>query len=140
MEFEIVRDPDEALESDLWRRLHEVGVQRLGVPALSETAFYAGLCRENGAIVGAFLAYVFFRGLNLQLLWVDEAYRGKGVGKMLLERAETLAKQHQCTVVFGFSFGFQAPEFYTKLGYEEIGRIADYPEGYDCVFLSKRLG
>jgi ribosomal protein S18 acetylase RimI-like enzyme len=37
------------------------------------------------------------------------------------------------------TYSFQAPGFYRKLGYEEVGRIPDYPPGQARIFLAKRL-
>lgn len=139
MNFELISSPDEELVADLWERLHEVGLARLARADMQETAFYAGLLKEGDTLIAAFMAYIFFRGCNLQYLYVDEKHRSAGLGTQMLERVEELARQHRCTVIFGYSFGFQAPAFYTRLAYSEFGRIHDYPEGYDCIFLKKDL-
>jgi GNAT superfamily N-acetyltransferase len=139
MNFELISSPDEELVADLWKRLHDVGLARLARADMQETAFYAGLLKEGDTLIAAFMAYIFFRGCNLQYLYVDEKHRSAGLGTQMLERVEELARQHRCTVIFGYSFGFQAPAFYTRLGYTEFGRIHDYPEGHDCIFLKKDL-
>jgi hypothetical protein len=37
------------------------------------------------------------------------------------------------------TFGFQAPEFYRKLGYREFGRLDDFPAGHSRSWLTKAL-
>jgi hypothetical protein len=34
---------------------------------------------------------------------------------------------------------FQAPDFYRKLGYEEFGRLDDFPPGHSRLFFRKNL-
>jgi len=72
-------------------------------------------------------------------LWVAEEYRGKGVGSALLQAAETNARDQGCTVAIVSSHSFQAPGFYTRLGYEQQASIGDHPVGHSSVFLAKRL-
>lgn len=137
--FETVTNPPAELQDFLWGQLQAHGLGQLERPELRETASLATTARHQGQIVGGLLGAVFYRGYNLQLLWVREDFRSQGLGKRLLEIAEQQARAHQCTVVFGFSFGFQAPDFYLRAGYRVFGVIEDYPQGYHCHFLSKRL-
>jgi N-acetylglutamate synthase-like GNAT family acetyltransferase len=55
---------------------------------------------------------------------VDEAFRGKGVGRRLLEAVETEAKAQGCVLVFLTTAErrHDAHEFYRRLGWEETGR------------------
>ena len=85
------------------------------------------------------LAIVYFRGMNLQCLWVREDQRGKKLGSAFLEQAEQAARSLDCTLIHGHTFSFQAPDFYLKAGYEVFGTIEDYPPGKNCFFLRKYL-
>ncbi len=139
LRFETMRNPPAALQEFLWAQLQSYGLSRLNQPELKDTAFLGTTVHHGNEIVAGALAYVFFKGYNLQLLWVREDFRRQQLGRRLLEDAETQARELGCTVLFGFSFGFQAPGFYLKAGYEVFGTIKDYPKGYDCFFLNKRL-
>jgi ribosomal protein S18 acetylase RimI-like enzyme len=44
-----------------------------------------------------------------------------------------------CIKAFVDTMSFQAPEFYQRLGFEEIVRIKDFYQGYDRIFYSKMI-
>lgn len=134
-----ITNPSEEFQTELWDLLHTYSVSKLGDPNLEKKEFFAILVKEGEALVAASLCYLFFKGLNLQLLWVAEEKRGIDLGTKLLNQIEKEAKSLGATLVFGYSFGFQAPKFYTKLGYQEVGMISNYPEGQNCYFLCKKL-
>lgn len=138
--LERIKNPSEDLQTELWNLLHDFSVCKLGDPSMEKKEFFAILVKEGETIIAASLCYLFFKGLNLQLLWVAEEKRGMDLGTKLLKQIEEEALALGATLVFGYSFGFQAPKFYTKLGYEEVGKIPNYPEGQNCYFLCKKLG
>lgn len=137
--LERIKNPSEDLQTDLWNLLQEYSISKLGDPNLEKKEFFALLIKEGETLIAASLCYMFFKGLNLQLLWVAEEKRGLDLGTKLLKQIEKEALELGATLVFGYSFGFQAPKFYTKLGYEEVGKIPNYPEGQNCYFLCKKL-
>jgi GNAT superfamily N-acetyltransferase len=94
---------------------------------------------EDGAIVGGLLADVYMGWIFVKALWLDERLRGAGTGAELMRRAEEAARELGCTGVWLDTFTFQAPGFYRKLGYEEFGRIDDYPPGFARHFFRKRF-
>ena len=51
-------------------------------------------------------------------LRVAEPFRGHGHGRQLLAAAKRYAIERGCTRAWLTTFGFQAPEFYPKLGDE----------------------
>jgi GNAT superfamily N-acetyltransferase len=95
---------------------------------------------ENGAILGGLLADVYFGWTFVKILWLDERLRGHGLGAELMRRAEEAARGLGCTGIWLDTFTFQAPDFYRKLGYEEFGRLDDYPPGFSRHFFRKMLG
>ncbi|ABZ94059.1 N-acetyltransferase [Leptospira biflexa] len=137
--IERITNPTDSLQEDLWLRLHEYSISKLGDKSLESKEFFAILVKEGDTLIAASLCYLFFKGLNLQLLWVAEDKRGQDLGTKLLKEIESEAIKLGATLIFGYSFGFQAPKFYLKLGYEEVGQIPNYPEGQNCYFLCKKL-
>jgi ribosomal protein S18 acetylase RimI-like enzyme len=78
--------------------------------------------------------------LQVDHFWVDEALRGQGHGSRLLDRAEEVARMHGAIGAHLTTSTFQAPGFYEKQGYAEIGRLKDRPPGHDRIWMSKRWG
>ena len=70
---------------------------------------------------------------------VPEAYRGRGFGAQLLERAEAYAIGRKCAGIWLSTFSFQARGFYEKQGYEVFGSLPDHPRGGARFFLRKLL-
>jgi ribosomal protein S18 acetylase RimI-like enzyme len=76
---------------------------------------------------------------EIRYLWVHEDWRGKGIGRELLTQAEAEAVRRGCSQIVLSSHSFQAPGFYTKLGYKIIGAHQNYPKGHQAYFMEKKL-
>lgn len=95
---------------------------------------------ENGDVIAGILGGIgYWNGLEINILWVNDNYRGKGIGKLLLQHAEQFATQKGATVSILDTFDFQAEDFYLKNGYTPFGELQDFPNGYRRIYLSKRL-
>jgi ribosomal protein S18 acetylase RimI-like enzyme len=94
---------------------------------------------DKGEILGGLYGRVFYQWLFIELLSVPEQARGQGLGSKLMHMAEELAREKACVGIWLDTFDFQAPDFYKKLGYSEVGQIADYPPGHQRIFFQKRL-
>ena len=67
-------------------------------------------------------------------MWV-----GLGCGTALLSRAEDIARERGCEVIFLDTYTFQAPGFYRKRGYTALGSMTDAPKGFETMWFAKRL-
>jgi GNAT superfamily N-acetyltransferase len=95
---------------------------------------------ETGKEIAGILAGVgYWKGLEIKILWVTEEYRKTGLGALLLNHVENVAKAKGATIAMLDTFDFQAEGFYLKNGYEVIGEIQDFPPGHRRIYLSKRL-
>lgn len=92
----------------------------------------------DGAVVGGMWARTGFRWLSVELLFVPEPLRGRGLGRGLLERAEQEAERRGCIGAWLETLSPQARALYQRCGYAVFGEIADYPPGNVRTFLSKR--
>lgn len=55
---------------------------------------------------------------EIQCLWVDDALRNKGLATLLMKETEYLLRQQGTQYIQLATNGFQAPEFYQKMGYD----------------------
>ncbi len=93
----------------------------------------------RGTVVGGLLGQTLFGWMYIAKLWIDEAHRGRGSGRALLEAAESLARERGCIGMFLDTFEYQARPFYEKHGFEVFGTLEGYPPGYRQYYLTKRL-
>ncbi|BCH25737.1 GNAT family N-acetyltransferase [Mesorhizobium sp. L-8-3] len=92
-----------------------------------------------GAVQAGLKGKIEYSWLFVDWLWVSPARRRSGLGSRLLEKGEEVAREKGCIGAFLGSFTFQAPDFYKRQGYEEFGRLADFPPGHEMVWLKKSL-
>jgi GNAT superfamily N-acetyltransferase len=86
----------------------------------------------QGVAVGAWLA--------IDLVWVEEAFRGRGLGSRLLAEAEDEGRRRGCKWSILATFDYQAPNFYSRRAYVEYARMEDFPFGHTRFQLRKALG
>ena len=77
--------------------------------------------------------------LFVDWLWVSPPHRNRGIGARLLGKAEEIARGRGCIGVHLGSLTFQAPDFYRRQGYEEVGRLENFPPGHALVLFKKLL-
>ena len=94
---------------------------------------------ENGKTIGGILGGTYWGWMYVDILWVDEKHRQKGIGSQLLCAAEEEAIRRGCHHVHLDTMSWQAPEFYKKHGYEVIGVLPDIPSGNQKYLLMKTL-
>ncbi|MDE6727709.1 MAG: GNAT family N-acetyltransferase [Oscillospiraceae bacterium] len=93
---------------------------------------------NNGAIIAGCIADGYWwNAVYVDALWVDERYRGRGLGSKLLDDIENTAAENGCNLVHLDTFDFQAKDFYTKHGYEVFGILENSPEGHCRYYLKK---
>jgi len=94
---------------------------------------------ESGEPVGGLLGHTSFGLFFLDLFYLPEAQRGRGLGGHILALAENEARRRGCTAAFVYTVTFQAPGFYERHGYRRFGEIACPPDGATRIFLTKSL-
>lgn len=100
---------------------------RFGVMLRDETD------RLGAGVVGV----VSWTWLFVEAVWVDDALRGRGVGRALMRRAEAHAAALGCHSAWLDTF--QARDFYLGLGYEVFGELEAYPADQKRHFMRKSL-
>ena len=99
----------------------------------------AGFVRDNGRLVAGIVGFTWGGYARVDLLWVDEPMRGSGLGRALLSAAEDEARRRGCRMIVLDTHSFQAPGFYSGLGYTKVGETVDTPIGFTSATFQKRL-
>ncbi len=93
----------------------------------------------QGQLLGGVVAATYWGWLVIDLLAVVEQARGQGLGKALMEQAESEARRRGCSRAHTSTYAHQALGFYQNLGYRIVGQLDDYPDGYTLYWLQKEL-
>ncbi|MCV2358667.1 GNAT family N-acetyltransferase [Paucibacter sp. TC2R-5] len=93
---------------------------------------------DAGKLLGGVAGRTIYKQFLIEVVWVDKAARGSGLGRRLMALAETEARQRGCVAAQVDTLALQAPDFYGKLGFEVIGRVTGIPGIPERVFLLKR--
>ena len=94
---------------------------------------------KDGAVIGGIIGGTYWGWMYVDILWVHEAHRQKGIGSKLLLEAEKEAVRRGCHHVHLDTMSWQAPAFYQKHGYRVIGILPDIPKGNQKYLLQKEL-
>jgi len=98
------------------------------------------LMYENSEVfIGALTADILWDWIYIDELWVDMNYRGTGIGKKLMDKAEEYAISRSMTGLWLWTQSWQAAKFYAQLGYEEFTRFDDFPKGHQRIGLRKQV-
>ena len=136
MDLHVESQPDPLDVEFLEIQIRREASDAMGLGDESELAIFV---REDDAVVAGISGWTWGDCCELQSLWVDPGLRGRGLATRLLAAAEAEAAARGCSQTVHFTYEFQAHEFYTKSGYELIGRVEGFPKGTDALWFRKRL-
>jgi GNAT superfamily N-acetyltransferase len=129
--------PSGAVARMLWRGLIRHNTGKAGAPDYSRQVITARTAR--GRLVGGLILESYYLESYVELLWVSERSRTRGIGTRLLKRAEDLARARGSRLVHLNTYSFQAPAFYARLGYRRFGTLRGSPRGAQRFFYAKAL-
>ena len=78
---------------------------------------------DEGEIIGTITGRAYYNEVHIGDLIIDKRFRGQNIGTKLVRAVEEEYKNKGFDKITLTTFGFQAPEFYKKLGYSEIGEV-----------------
>jgi GNAT superfamily N-acetyltransferase len=135
--IEVVASPGEAERDAILRILVAHNEASVGPTERQQVAI---VVRDDaGTITGGLWGKIGYRWLFVEFLAVSPDHKRQGIGRALMQRAETLARDAGCIGMWLDTFSFQARGFYEKLGFGHFGTIDDFPPGHSRFFLSKRI-
>jgi len=94
---------------------------------------------EVGQMIGVAAGYTWSGISELKQMWIDEAYRGRGYARALLDAFVAEARSRGVRRIWVASYDFQAPGMYEKAGFQRIAEFEGWPEGHTNVVLCKTL-
>ena len=97
------------------------------------------LNHSDGHPIGGLWGRTAYGWLIVELLFVPESLRGKGVGAELISLAEAEAKSRGCHSALLDTFEFQARGFYERLGYVSFAQLSDHAPELSRYFMKKAL-
>lgn len=97
------------------------------------------VCLDQETFCGGIFLQLYKEHLYIDLLAVNEAYRGNRIGSKLMDIAENIARERNYEWIDVGTTEFQARPFYEKQGYKVILETQDFPKGFSCYTLIKEL-
>lgn len=137
MIIHVVDDPSPTDVRLLDQRLDEALLRRSGHADVEHIA--ALVHDDQQRLIAGASASLWGGCCEVTTLWVDEAFRGDGLGTRLLRATEGEAQRRGCGQVVLFTHCRQPPTFYLRQGYEVVGCVPDYPQGSTAVWLRKPI-
>jgi GNAT superfamily N-acetyltransferase len=124
-ELEVQDEPRLEEMAALDERLHEYNVRATGH---ADGRWLAIFVRDGTGKIAAGLHGWTWGGTGyVRTLWVRDDLRGRGTGARLLRAAELEAARRGCREMQLDTHSYQAPGFYRRQGYQEIGQVPGWP-------------
>jgi GNAT superfamily N-acetyltransferase len=136
-ELVVRTDPTPSEIDFLEQRLYEFNRQATGIRDGLGLAIFAH--DERGDVIAGLCGSTWGGCCEIRQVWVRESARRAGLGRCLLEKAESEARRRGCFQIMLGTHSFQAPDFYRKLGFELVATIDDQPRGHAHLLMRKRL-
>jgi GNAT superfamily N-acetyltransferase len=134
-----IRIEDKVAPQDLealWQHLYKFNFGQTGQRGQFISCF---LRDRKGQILGGAHGWTAFGWLHIDVLWLTEDLRRKGLGRRVLEVTEQEARRRGCKFAELDTFSFQSLGFYLKSGYTVFGELDNIAGEHRWYFLKKEL-
>jgi len=136
VKFQVLNESDREAFDMLVAGVRAYNSEKLGAEA---SIPLSAICRdENGAILGGVSGRTIYKQFLIEVVWIHEDHRARGLGRRLMELAENEALERGCLAAQVDTLSFQGPVFYAKLGFEVVGKAEGIPGSPDRYFMLKR--
>jgi GNAT superfamily N-acetyltransferase len=142
MELIVEDDPDPGDVALLEARVAEQNANATGHAGEDERQLAIFVKDADGVIRAGVYGLTWGGCCELLHLWVQPAERGHGIGTRLLDAAEAEATRRGCRQIVLFTHAANSGRDggrYTRRGYEQVGRVDDYPVGDAALWFRKTL-
>ncbi|WP_299494596.1 GNAT family N-acetyltransferase [uncultured Shewanella sp.] len=128
-------EKNQAILNELIRGLRQFNVEHMGDEKSRPLMVVAR--DSDDKLIGGVSGVTIYQNFLITVVWVDEAYRGSGLGTELMIQAESEAKQRGCLAAQLDTLSFQAPIFYQKMGFEIVGTVPGFAKSPERFFMLK---
>lgn len=118
-------DPDPEAEQLIFDGIADEAFKKKGMARIEPFRILVKDAKQS--LHGGAIGITYYGCLYIDMLWVDETVRNQGFGRKLVEAAEKIARDKNCTFATLGTMDWEALPFYQKLGYE----IEFVREGYE---------
>jgi len=98
---------------------------------------------SKGNLIGGLAGSISYGWLLVKLLWVSDKFQELGIGRSLMDKAESEAFNYDCHSVWLDTSNPKAMKFYSSLGYETFGQLSNkesqHPNDHSRWFMKKQL-
>ena len=98
-----------------------------------------GVEDDGKLIAGLDACITAFKILYVSTVFVDEEYRRKGIGALMIREMEKRALAMGANTIRLDTFNWQGKEFYEALDYQCVGQYDNTEDGYSEYIFLKRL-
>jgi|GEM_PF-1103479 len=137
-EIVYVEKPEEAAWGIIGQGLQKFNVQIAGEEQFQRLCFAVRNSKQE--IVGGALGELYWEWFHLDLMWLKEDLRGRGLGHRLLQAIEDEARRRGAKNVFLDTFSFQAPEFLPAAWLPRLWRAGRFPARAQALFPDQAAG
>jgi len=93
---------------------------------------------QANVLIGGLSAWTTLSNLIFNHIWIQEKFRRKGLGRMLMTEMEKIARENACLASQAYCFSFQTLGFFQKIGYQVLGVSDGYPPPVREYYLIKK--
>jgi len=139
--IEATKEEKDFVEAQLARYNQEATGGRFNYPGKDDPglAFDLVVKGRDGLVAGGVSVSSVLGVMWLEVLYVADEFRRRGLASWLVLEAERIAHEIGCVGAGTWTFNWQGPEFYPTIGYELRGVYTGYPFGVTEHVLAKRL-
>jgi len=114
--IEISQQPlTEEIRKQVYDGFSRHAIATIGVDEKIEPIAFVAM--EDGVFAGTVVVALFWGALHVKHVYVEEKFRGQGLGTCLMNQAFQYGKEHECPFAFVETMSFQASGFYQKFGF-----------------------
>ncbi len=135
LSLEVRRPPSDVWAQENWKRLDQRRMRNIGVAPRWVTAYV----RDGEAVRGGAICYAVGDEFMVDMVWLDEALRGTGLGARMLTTAIEEGRRLGCRRATVETMDFQAAPFYRRVGFADLAYLPDLMAGFGMTALRMSL-